>query len=85
MDINYYRQANAQGYLEAWKSCQINADTDLSGLTAGQDITAAGPDNYTACKKCDNPLTPKEIEQSINTSLTLPHHQNQTPTAPAAQ
>ena len=42
MNINFYRKGNAQGYLEAWKSCQITANTDLSGLTAEPLVTING-------------------------------------------
>ena len=42
MNINYYRKANVQGYIEAWKSCLINDKTDLGGFTAEPLITING-------------------------------------------
>jgi hypothetical protein len=46
-------------------------------------IIPAGPDKYTASNKCDNPLTFNEINQEINTSLTLPPHPNPSPAVSA--
>ena len=42
MEINYYRQPNAQGIQEAWESCQFTSDTDLSAFTSRPLITING-------------------------------------------
>ena len=39
MQVNYYRQGNAQGYEESWQACQFTADTDLSAFTARALVT----------------------------------------------
>ena len=39
MEINHYRDPNAQGYEESWQSCQFTSDTDLSAFTARALVT----------------------------------------------
>ena len=42
MQVNYYRQSNAQGYDESWNSCQFTPDTDLSQFTVKPLVTING-------------------------------------------
>ena len=42
MEINYYRQNNAQGYDEAWSACQFTSNTDLSQFTVKPLVTING-------------------------------------------
>lgn len=42
MQVNYYRQSNAQGYEESWNSCQFTPDTDLSQFTIKPLVTING-------------------------------------------
>ena len=42
MEINYYRQNNAQGYEEAWSSCQFTSHTDLSRFSVKPLVTING-------------------------------------------
>ena len=42
MEINYYRQPNAQGIQEAWESCQFTSDTDLTAFTSRPLVTING-------------------------------------------
>ena len=42
MEINYYRQNNAQGYDEAWKTCQFTSHTDLSQFTVKPLVSING-------------------------------------------
>ena len=42
MQVNYYRQSNAQGYEESWNSCQFTHDTDLSQFTVKPLVTING-------------------------------------------
>ena len=42
MQVNYYRQSNAQGYEESWNSCQFTPDTDLSQFTVKPLVTING-------------------------------------------
>jgi len=42
MEINYYRQDNAQGYEEAWSSCQFTSDTDLSQFSVKPLVSING-------------------------------------------
>ena len=42
MEINYYRQDNAQGYDEAWSACQFTSNTDLSQFTVKPLVSING-------------------------------------------
>ena len=42
MEINYYRQTNAQGVQESWNACQFTSDTDLTAFTARPLVTING-------------------------------------------
>ena len=42
MEINYYRQPNAQGIQEAWESCQFTSDTDLTAFISRPLVTING-------------------------------------------
>ena len=39
MEINYYRQDNAQGYEEAWSSCLFASANDIFSLSTVRDVT----------------------------------------------
>ena len=42
MQVNYYRQSNAQGYDQSWQSCQFTTGTDLSQFSAKPLVTING-------------------------------------------
>ena len=42
MEINYYREANSQGYDESWKACQFTSDTDLTPFRSYDLVTING-------------------------------------------
>jgi len=42
MESNYYRQDNAQGYEEAWSSCQFTSNTDLSQFSVKPLVSING-------------------------------------------
>ena len=42
MQVNYYRQSNAQGYDQSWQSCQFTQGTDLSQFSAKALVTING-------------------------------------------
>ena len=42
MEINYYRDANAQGYDESWQACQFTSDTDLTPFRSSDLVTING-------------------------------------------
>ncbi|MBQ6166989.1 MAG: hypothetical protein IJK41_06135 [Muribaculaceae bacterium] len=42
MEINYYRDANAQGHDESWQSCQFTSDTDLTPFRSSDLVTING-------------------------------------------
>lgn len=42
MEINYYRQNNAQGYDQAWSACQFTSNTDLSQFSVKPLVTING-------------------------------------------
>ena len=91
MNINFYRKANAQGNLEAWKSChnrQRRQDRDTALINQALRlnlIIPAGNDNYTVTSKTNKPLSPNSIDKPINTPLTLPPHPNLTPAVRVVQ
>ena len=39
MEINYYRDANAQGHDESWQSCQFTSETDLTPFRSSELVT----------------------------------------------
>jgi len=39
MEINYYRQDNAQGYEEAWSSCHFTSANDIFSLSTVREVT----------------------------------------------
>jgi hypothetical protein len=42
MEINYYRDANAQGHDESWQSCQFTSETDLTPFRSSDLVTING-------------------------------------------
>ena len=42
MEINYYRDINAQGYDESWQACQFTSDTDLTPFRSSDLVTING-------------------------------------------
>ncbi|MBR5170988.1 MAG: hypothetical protein IKW85_10545 [Muribaculaceae bacterium] len=42
MEINYYREPNAQGCDESWQACQFTCDTDLSAFNSINLVTING-------------------------------------------
>ena len=42
MEINYYRDANAQGHDESWQSCQFTSETDLTPFRSSELVTING-------------------------------------------
>ena len=42
MEINHYRDPNAQGYEESWQACQFTADTDLTRFRSSDLVTIGG-------------------------------------------
>ena len=42
MEINFYRDANSQGYDESWQACQFTSDTDLSSFSSNPLVTING-------------------------------------------
>ncbi len=42
MEINYYRDANAQSHDESWQSCQFTSETDLTPFRSSELVTING-------------------------------------------
>ena len=42
MEINYYRETNAQGYDESWRACQFTSETDLTPYRSHDLVTING-------------------------------------------
>ena len=42
MEINYYRETNAQGYDESWQACQFTSETDLTPFRSHDLVTING-------------------------------------------
>ncbi len=42
MEINYYRDANAQSHDESWQSCQFTSETDLTPFRSSELVTLNG-------------------------------------------
>ena len=81
MEINYYRQNNAQGYDEAWSACQFTSNTDLSQFSVKPLVTInANEENEKGEEGKASPLCHgsavaiNKLSHDVNNSLTLPTH-----------